>query len=93
LGNNGGGLGTCSLQNGTLEVKTNQGTITMTQAGMSCNVNNGTGPNTVTGTYLITQGSGKFQGVTGTGSVVVSFSSDGSPGKGLIRLDGLLIAP
>ncbi len=95
LGDNAGGFGTCSLQSGTLELTTNQGTISMSQAGMSCNVNsNGSvGPNTVTGSYLVKQGTGKFQGVTGTGTVVVSFSSTQTPGRCLIRLDGLLMAP
>ena len=92
LGDNGGGLGTCSLQNGTLDVAANEGTISMSQVGTACNVTHGTGQNTVAATYLVTKGTGKFQGVTGTGNVVVSFSSStGSPATGLIRLDGLLL--
>ena len=89
LGNNGGGKGTCSLQNGTIQLTNNSGTISMTQAGMSCNVNSAQGPNTVTATFQVTGGTGQYQGLTGTGTVVVGYSGIG-PNTGLIRMDGVL---
>jgi hypothetical protein len=92
LGNDGNGKGTCSLEDGTIELTTSKGTISMSQVGMACNVTSGQGPNTFTATYLVTQGTGVYQGLTGTGSVVVGFSGVGS-NTGLIRMDGVLLSP
>ena len=90
LGQNGSGSGTCSLENGTLQLATSTGTITMSQVGMSCNDAGGGTPNTLNATYLVTQGTGVFQGVTGTGNLVAGFSSSTGTATGLMRLDGVL---
>jgi hypothetical protein len=92
LGQQGSGTGTCSLEDGTIKLATSNGTISMSQVGTSCNVSAGSAPNTLNATYLVTQGTGAYQGLTGTGSVVVGFSSSTGPATGLIRIDGLLIS-
>ena len=92
LGQMAGDKGTCSLQNGTIQLTNNSRTISMTQAGMSCNVNSAQGPNTVTATFQVTQGTGQYQGLTGVGTVVVGYSGVG-PNTGLIRMDGVLSTP
>jgi hypothetical protein len=91
LGNDGDGKGTCSLEDGTIKLTNSKGTISMSEVGIACNVTSAQGPNTVTGTYLVTQGTGAYQGLTGTGSVVVGYSGVG-PNTGLIRMDGVLLS-
>jgi len=90
LGDNGIG-GTCSIESGDLQLTAgSQGTITMSQVGTSCNVSGANSANTLNATFLVTQGTGQFQGITGTGSVVVGFSSSAGQAGALITLNGIL---
>jgi len=91
LGDNGGG-GTCSIESGDLQLTAGtQGAITFSQVGTSCNVPNApNNANTLSATFLVTQATGQFQGVTGTGTLVVGFSSSAGAASALLTLNGIL---
>jgi hypothetical protein len=84
---NGSG-GSCVRGSGSIVLTTGTGsTITMQQAGLSCDTS--ADPNNLTdnATYLIVGGTGQFSGATGTGNVVTGFQS----AQVVIHVDGNII--
>jgi hypothetical protein len=90
LGDIGGGKGSCSLENGTVQLTNSQGTISLLEVGMACNATDAQGLNTFQGTYQVTEGTDKFAGMTGTGSVILGLSTIGTEGSVLITISGIL---
>ncbi len=87
---NGSGGG-CSLASGTLTVAEASGKagkqVTMVTAGLVCDVAGIGSPKTFNGTYLVTGGTDKYNGASGTGNVTQSFD----PTKSLLHLDGNIL--
>jgi hypothetical protein len=90
LGDVGGGKGSCSLENGTVQLTNSQGTISLLEVGMACNATNAQGLNTFQGTYQVTEGTGRFAGMTGTGGLTLGLSTIGPEGSALITISGIL---
>jgi len=83
--NNGAG-GVCDVVTGSGSVTAANGdTIAFATVGMLCNESDASSPFHYNGTYRITAGSGRFAGVSGGGSLTVTFGS-----TNFIKIDGTI---
>ena len=83
--NNGAG-GVCDVVTGSGSVTAANGdTISFATVGMLCNESDAFSPFHYNGTYRITAGSGRFAGVSGGGSLTVTFGS-----TNFIKIDGTI---
>jgi len=80
--------GACVRGSGTIVLTTRHGsTITMEQAGLSCDTSDDPSRITDTCAYLIVGGTGRFEGATGTGNVVTGFDKSQS----VLHFDGNIV--